>query len=143
MKFTSALLPILALITTATAQRSYIRNPTNGTSVAKGTPVVVQLVRPNSIQGSTEVGIALSFQSCPSSPCPPAEQQLGSILFVGQYNPQLHEIPGNPYQNFTVTIPDFDFGPGRAEIISTRFHLIGAGPSPVLETNVVEVNLTN
>jgi len=157
MKFTSVTLPILALITSAVAQRAFIRNPAAGTTVHKGGQVTVQLVRPNSIQGSQEVGLALSVQSCPSSPCPsspcpsspcppspcpPAEQQLGVVQFIGQYNPQLHEIPGNPYQNFTITIPDF-FESGKGEIISTRFHLIGAGPSPVLESNVVEVQIAN
>ncbi|KAJ3571613.1 hypothetical protein NP233_g3639 [Leucocoprinus birnbaumii] len=144
MKFTSTLLwaPVLALVTSVSAQRSYIRSPTSGTSVSRGQNVVLQLVRPNSIQGSREVGLALSFQTCPDGTCPSPVNQLGTVLYTGAYNPQLHEIPGNPYENFTLTVPDFDFLPaGKAQFISNRLHLIGAGPSAVLETNVVEVEL--
>lgn len=77
--------------------------------------------------GSQEVGLVLSFQPCPKNVCPNVTQQLGDILFIGQYKPQLHpELKGQPYQNFTVTIPNFDsLGNEPAKIIATRFHLFG------------------
>ncbi|KAF9444345.1 hypothetical protein P691DRAFT_711983 [Macrolepiota fuliginosa MF-IS2] len=145
MKFAAVLVSSLAFASTVVAQGSHIGYPKTGAVVHKGKKTTVQIVRPNSIMGSTEVGLVLSFQYCQKpNPCPPANNQLGSVLFVGKLNPQFHEIPGQPYQNFTVTIPNFDFwAPGPAQIISTRFHLIGAGPAPVLETNVVNVTLKN
>lgn len=76
--------------------------------------------------GSQEVGLVWSFQFCDKNPCPPAAQQLGSVMLITKFNPQIHEIPGQPYQNFTVTIPNFDsWGNGPGQIIATRFHLIG------------------
>lgn len=151
MKLAAALVSALACVSTVTAQAAHIRYPREGTKVHKGRDITIQLVRPvclslalhlvvsspkpsivifalqNSIMGSREVGLVLSFQYCQKpNPCPPATNQLGSVLFIGQFNPQFHEIPGQPYQNFTVTIPDFDFWkPGPAQIIATRFHLIG------------------
>jgi hypothetical protein len=58
-------------------------------------------------------------------PCAPPNQQVGSVLYKGTYNPQLHEMPGRPYQNFTVTVPDVDYFVGRAQLSVSRFHLIG------------------
>ncbi|KAF5352836.1 hypothetical protein D9756_006103 [Leucocoprinus leucothites] len=136
--------PFITLATTASAQRAYIRSPASGVTVHKGQSVVLQLVRPNSIQGSREVGLALSFQTCANGACSDPVNRLGTVLYTGPYDPQLHEIPGNPYENFTLTIPDSEFfQPGKAQLISTRLHLIGAGPSATLETNTVDVNLVN
>ena len=141
----SALSALALCATTANAQASYIRNPTAGTTVTKGQNIVVQVVRPNSIQGSREVGLAIGLYPCGTSPCPsatyPATVPLGSVLYTGPYNPQLHEIPGNPYQNFTVQVPNQDWFNGKAQLTVTRFHLIGAGPSAVLEQNKVQVNV--
>ena len=78
------------------------------------------------LQGSQEVGLAIGLFSCPNqTPCKPASEEMGSVLFRGMYNPKLHEMPGRPYQNFTVTIPPEYFLQGRALLTVTRFHLIG------------------
>lgn len=55
---------------------------------------------------------------------------MGAVLFRGMYNPKLHEMPGRPYQNFTVTIPPEYFLQGRALLTVTRFHLIGVSRFP-------------
>ncbi|KAF9465598.1 hypothetical protein BDZ94DRAFT_1214424 [Collybia nuda] len=139
-----ATLSLTLCFLTAHAQRSFIWSPSEGTTVTRGHQFVVQVVRPNSIQGSTEVGIVIGLQSCPVTnpyPCAPPNEQVGSILYNGKYNPQLHEMPGRPYQNFTVTVPDVDYFAGRAQLSVSRFHLIGAGPSPTLELNNVTLNV--
>ncbi|KAF5352837.1 hypothetical protein D9756_006102 [Leucocoprinus leucothites] len=145
MKPASVILPLLAFATSVAAQASHIGLPTAGTRVHKGQNMTVQVVVPNSIMGSIEVGIVLSFQYCPlPNPCPNPTNQLGSILYVGKLEAKFHEIPGQPYENFTITIPDYDFwDPAPAQIIENRFHLIGAGPAAVLETNTVAVQLQN
>ena len=85
---------------------------------------------------------------------------MGAVLFKGRYTPKLHEMPGRPYQNFTVIIPPEYFLQGRALLTVTRFHLIGvshifrcelfrlilfvyskAGPAAVLEFNNVTINV--
>ncbi|KIM40880.1 hypothetical protein M413DRAFT_445657 [Hebeloma cylindrosporum] len=140
---------LLKLLTTAicilgvAAQRSFIEAPVAGAKVSAGKQFIVQLVRPNSLQGSTEVGLVIGLVSCTSDPtgaCPPTSSQLGTILFNGDYNPQLHEQPGRPYQNFTLTVPA-QFTRGKAQVATARFHLIGAGPSPVLELNNVIITV--
>ncbi|KAF9524266.1 hypothetical protein CPB83DRAFT_898020 [Crepidotus variabilis] len=127
----------------AAAQRSFIANPIAGTTISPGQHITVQVIRPNSLQGSTEVGLVIALLQCREDPCPPPSSQLGNVLYNGQYNPVLHEQPGRPYQNFTVTVPGFQAGDGlnKAQLATARFHLIGAGPSPTLELNTVQLNL--
>ncbi|KAF8075234.1 hypothetical protein FPV67DRAFT_1446176 [Lyophyllum atratum] len=142
MKFFVPVLSALAFLGASNAQRSFIGSPLNGATVTSGCNVVVQVVRPNSIQGSIEVGIVIGLQSCPVSdptrPCLPPSQAVGAVLFKGTFNPVLHEQPGRPYQNFTVTIPNFL---GKAQLSVSRFHLIGAGPAAVLEFNNITLNV--
>ncbi|KAF9565780.1 hypothetical protein CPC08DRAFT_159089 [Agrocybe pediades] len=143
MKLTT-LLTLTSCAVIAAAQRSFIRSPPSGANIVHGRRFTVQVIRPNSIQGSTEVGMIIGLVSCAAEPndgvCPPPEEQVGRVLFNGDFNPALHEIPGEPYQNFTVTVPN-DFPLGLAQLSTGRFHLIGAGPSPVLELNNVTVNV--
>ena len=81
----------------------------------------------NSIQGSQEVGLAIGLQSCsnPAMPCYPPSQAVGTVLYKGPFNPEIHEKPGEPYQNFTVTIPTAKYFKGKAQLSVDRFHLIG------------------
>jgi hypothetical protein len=76
------------------------------------------------MEGSQEVGLALSFDPCNDVGCPNPGLEVGTVLKITRYNPQLHEIPANPYQNFSLTIPD-GTQPGEAQLISTRLYLIG------------------
>ncbi|KAF8075235.1 hypothetical protein FPV67DRAFT_1665963 [Lyophyllum atratum] len=143
MKLFVPILSALAFPGASNAQRSFIGNPLDGSSVTRGGKVVVQVVRPNSIQGSIEVGIVIGLQSCsdPTRTCYPPAQAVGSVLYKGTYNPVLHEQPGRPYQNFTITIPTADYFQGKAQLSVSRFHLIGAGPSATLEFNNITLNV--
>jgi hypothetical protein len=77
-------------------------------------------------QGSIEVGYAIGLYPCGTSPCPPPDQAVGRFIYNGPYRPQLHELPGKPYQNFTLTIPPVDeFPKGVAQINTIRLHAIG------------------
>lgn len=130
-------------VTKCNAQGSFIRIPSPGATVIAGQNTTVQIVRPDSIEGSQEVGIAIGLVNCPTSPCPPPSSQMGRILYTGPFNPLLHEIPGKAYQNFSVYIPTVAEGDetGTAQIQVARLHLIGAGPSPVLELNNVSITI--
>ncbi|KAJ7134909.1 hypothetical protein C8R44DRAFT_609820 [Mycena epipterygia] len=133
-------------IATVWAQSSHIGFPLPGATLHFNTNITVQIVRPNSIEGSIEVGIAIGLLSCPTSQeatCPPPGAQLGVILFVGRFNPTIHPM-AKFYENFTVTIPSSDLlSVGRAQLGVARLHLIGGGPSPILELNNITVNLKN
>ncbi|KDR82929.1 hypothetical protein GALMADRAFT_238600 [Galerina marginata CBS 339.88] len=141
MKFLSIIV-VFVYALGANAQASHIGFPPSGTSVTPGKHLTVQVVRPNSIQGSTEAGLVIGLLTCTFNPngCPPPNAQVGTILFNGKFSPTIHEIPGQPYQNFTVTIPT-GFTTGTAQLSTNRFHLIGAGPSPILESNAVTLTV--
>ncbi|KAJ7625293.1 hypothetical protein DFH06DRAFT_1229077 [Mycena polygramma] len=125
-------------------QRSFIGSPHPGDTLHFNKNFTLQLVRPNGLQSSTEIGIAIGLLSCPVSQgpvCPPPTSQLGTILFTGQFAPTRH-TDNTIYENFTLTVPNNDFlSAGRAQLAVVRLHLIGAGPSPVLEINNITVNL--
>ncbi|KAL0565723.1 hypothetical protein V5O48_016295 [Marasmius crinis-equi] len=138
-------IPLLAA-TSVLGQASYIRVPARGDTLHQGKPFTLQIVRPNSLQGSREAGLAVGILPCGSgtslNPCPPPGSQMGKVLYTGILDPQLHEIPGNPYQNLTITLPLPDVGGppvGNALLQVARMHLIGAGPSVTLEENSVAV----
>ncbi|KAF8881890.1 hypothetical protein BD779DRAFT_1473190 [Infundibulicybe gibba] len=136
MRFLTTLAVVLNSLAAAKARGSFIGASANGTHVKIGSTLTVQ----NSIQGSREVGLAIGLLSCPDTPCTPPGLRIGTVLFTGQFAPVLHEIPGKPYQNFSVTLsPDVFIQKGTAELNVDRFHLIGAGPAPILEFNGVTV----
>ncbi|KAJ8096196.1 hypothetical protein PM082_000104 [Marasmius tenuissimus] len=139
------LVPLLGA-TSVIGQASYIRVPSQGAILHQGQPFTLQIVRPNSLQGSCEAGLAVGILHCgpgtDTNPCPSPGARMGTVLYTGVFNPQLHEIPGNPYQNLTITLPKPDVGGpqvGNALLQVSRMHLIGAGPSVVLEQNSVAV----
>ncbi|GLB41548.1 hypothetical protein LshimejAT787_1001480 [Lyophyllum shimeji] len=99
MKLFTPIVSALAFLGAANAQSTYIRSPADGTTVHRGQKIVVELVRPNSIMGSIEVGMVIGLQACdyPGTPgCLPPNQAVGSVLFNGRYKPILHELPGEP-----------------------------------------------
>ncbi|KAJ7288008.1 hypothetical protein C8J57DRAFT_1706530 [Mycena rebaudengoi] len=136
----------LLFVASAWGQASHIGLPTAGTTLQIGQTFTFQVVRPNSIQGSTEVGIAIGILSCPVSQtptCPSPAGQLGTILYTGPFAPERHEM-AMIYENFTFVVPtDAFLAPGRAQLAVARLHLIGAGPSPILELNNITVTLSN
>ncbi|GLB41550.1 hypothetical protein LshimejAT787_1001500 [Lyophyllum shimeji] len=144
MKFFAPIVSALAFLGAASAQSTYIGYPADGTTVKQGEQIVVQVVRPNSIQGSIEVGMVIGLQACeyPGSPgCYPPNQAVGNVLYNGRYDPVLHEMPGRPYENFTVTIPTGDYFVGKTQLSVDRFHLIGAGPAAALEFHNITLNV--
>ncbi|KAJ7367254.1 hypothetical protein DFH08DRAFT_1005689 [Mycena albidolilacea] len=144
MKFIVNILTISCLYIAAVwGQSTHIVFPLAGATLHLNRNFTVQLVRPNSIQGSTEVGIAIGLVSCPVSQgaCPPPSARLGSILYTGPFTPTIHPM-AQFYENFTLTVPEF-LATGRAQLAVVRLHLIGAGASPILEFNNITVNLAH
>ncbi|EIW76490.1 hypothetical protein CONPUDRAFT_111470 [Coniophora puteana RWD-64-598 SS2] len=140
MKLPSFLVVAAGFASSALAQTINIGYPTSGTTLHRGKSVTVEIQRPNSIMGCTEVGIALAVIGCSSaSSCPSPSQQLGSVLYSGPFTPTGHGQAGY-YQNFTVTIPDY-LNPGPGLFSLTHLCLIGAGPFPLLEFRNASVTL--
>ncbi|OGE58534.1 hypothetical protein PENARI_c001G00491 [Penicillium arizonense] len=117
----------------ALAQNALIGLPSTGQKVTAGDEIVVQVQRPNSLTGSKEMGVAIGFSSCASSPCHTPEEVMGTILYNGPFDPVYHESSQPPYENFTVTVPQ-STAKGNGQINVAHATLIGAGPFPYLET---------
>ncbi|KAJ5655104.1 hypothetical protein N7490_002107 [Penicillium lividum] len=130
MQFISSLAAFAGL---ALAQNAVIGLPTPNQTVTSGSDVIVQIQRPNSLTGSTEMAVAIGLVSCLRRVCEPASNIMGSILYNGLFDPVYHEAYLPPYQNFTVTVP-LSFAAGQAQINVAHATLIGAGPYPDLET---------
>ncbi|KAF9465550.1 hypothetical protein BDZ94DRAFT_323388 [Collybia nuda] len=138
--FSTLALPTL-LSTAAFAQSVRIGNPPNGTSVHAGSNVLMEIDRPDTLTGSTEIAIIIGFQSCATMPCHAPSDGLGTILYNGGYKPEFQ--PGSskpPHQNFTVTIPaSAPQGPGLLGV--SHVALVGAGQTVILESLGVTVNV--
>ncbi|KAJ7029292.1 hypothetical protein C8F04DRAFT_1288869 [Mycena alexandri] len=141
MKFILNILGISSLyIATVWAQRSFNGSPAPSATIDFGSQLTVQVVRPNSIEGGIEVGIAIALLGCPTNQeavCPSPTGQLGEILFTGQFAPTSQAM-AQIYENFTVAVPpaaNFDGATGRAQLAVVRLYLIGAGPAPNLESS--------
>ena len=80
---------------------------------------------------SVEVGIAIGLHPCGDNPCSQMQAIfIEPLLYVGPYNPQYHEIGLQPYQNFTVTVPEYTL-PGPPQEVSlnvAHFALVSVCP---------------
>lgn len=68
---------------------------------------------------SVEVGIAIGLHPCGNAPCatnPDVANFIDPLLYVGPYDPEYREVGSQPYQNFTVTIPEYF--PGLSQELS-------------------------
>ncbi|PCH39960.1 hypothetical protein WOLCODRAFT_23750 [Wolfiporia cocos MD-104 SS10] len=134
-----------ALAVSALAQNIAIGAPNDQSSIPSGSNITVQVNRPDSLTGSTEVGIAICLKSCEgySNGCQDIDvtQALGEVLYVGSYDPEFRAGGWYPYQNFTVQIPSSYTG--EAILSVTQLALVGAGPFPYTQTVNVTVNLAN
>ncbi|KAF9485771.1 hypothetical protein BDN70DRAFT_847172 [Pholiota conissans] len=87
MKFILPSIVSALFIGSALAQTVAIGFPFDGASVKAGKNITVEIDRPDTLSGSTEVAVVLGLVSCPNSACPPPGEILGSILYNGPYNP--------------------------------------------------------
>ncbi|KAJ7449190.1 hypothetical protein FB451DRAFT_1053488 [Mycena latifolia] len=145
MKFLSSVALSAMFATAAFAQNVAIGAPANGASVKAGSNITVEVDRPDTLTGSTEVAVVIGFFSCVPFPqgCPPPSEIIGNVLYNGPYDPEFHTnvTPSKPpYQNFTVTIPA-SARTGPAQLSVTHLSLVGAGPFPFLESLNITVNV--
>ncbi|KAJ6551759.1 hypothetical protein B0H19DRAFT_178000 [Mycena capillaripes] len=142
MKSLTSLALIAILATTAFAQSAVIGAPADGITVLAGSNITVEVDRPNTLTGSTEIAVVIGIFPCSNSVCPGPSEALGTILYDGSFNPQFQNDSRSkpPHQNFTVTIPS-SFRTGKAQLGVAHFTLIGAGQFPFLETLNVTLNV--
>ncbi|KAI0337054.1 hypothetical protein BDW22DRAFT_1340557 [Trametopsis cervina] len=148
MKFFSLVLPLVVAVAAA-AQGIAIGAPAPGSTLTHGQNITVEVDKPNSLTGSTDVAIVIALRSCTifqSSSCDQFDpsEVLGNILYYGPYSPNYQNVPGQgfkpPYQNFTVNVPNA-FQPGPAVLSVSHFVLLGAGPQAILDIVNTTVNV--
>ncbi|KAI1794788.1 hypothetical protein LXA43DRAFT_86615 [Ganoderma leucocontextum] len=144
MKFATTL---AALAASAVAQRIQIGAPKNLAQVKPGSKITVEVDRPNSLTGSTEVAIAIGLWPCGgpkgTSKCASTDvsQVLGNVVYTGSFKPEYDsKAPTKPpHQNFEITVPS-TFSSGQVSLGIAHLSLVGAGASPFYEfTNITLV----
>ncbi|EGN93890.1 hypothetical protein SERLA73DRAFT_144906 [Serpula lacrymans var. lacrymans S7.3] len=140
MKIFAFAATVASILAPVIAQTIDIGYPTDGTVFNPGQSVNAQILRPDSIIGCTEVGIALAIDTCSNGTCPSPSDVLGSVLYSGPFKPTAHAQQGF-YQNFTVQIPS-GLNAGEAIFTLTHLCLLGAGPTPLLEYRNASVTIS-
>ncbi|KAF8262821.1 hypothetical protein EI94DRAFT_1742469 [Lactarius quietus] len=147
MKFASPLALASFAVSAAYAQSINIGNPQPNTNITPGKISRIltdsrawigsKTQYQDSLEGSQEVAIVISLLQCPQNePCPSPFGELGSILYIGPYNPQFPPITTpdhEPQQNFSVQVPTFFQAGYIAQLAVTHLTLTGAGPFPLFE----------
>ncbi|ORX48761.1 hypothetical protein DM01DRAFT_327284 [Hesseltinella vesiculosa] len=141
MKASLFILAVLSsLLAHVSSQGITIAYPPAGANIYKGTQVSVQVIKNAHIMASTEIGLAIGIHSCENGQCPPAESNLGTVLYAGPFLPSVHEGHGQEYENISVTIPSY-VPDGHSVLNVVRFFLIGAGPSATIGSATVHINV--
>ncbi|KAK7444839.1 hypothetical protein VKT23_015157 [Stygiomarasmius scandens] len=138
MKVLTSTLSALAMASAVFCQSALVHFPTDGTSVSAGSSLNVDIIRPNSLSSSQEVGVVLGLASC-NPRCLAANLSIGRILYNGDFNPQFGNA-SQPHQNITVQIPS-DTPKGAAQLNFAHFFLLGASLSPDLESSSVSITI--
>ncbi|GJE93121.1 hypothetical protein PsYK624_092800 [Phanerochaete sordida] len=139
---------LATLAASALAQSINIASPAANSTVYRGEWLMVEVDKPDSLTGSTEVALVLSLAHCPSEGCAatfdPATAAVGQVLYNGPYSPQYHPETGGgrpPYQNFSVPLPASLVPGDQVALIATHVDLVGAGPFANLETKFVPLTV--
>ncbi|KAM5538575.1 hypothetical protein V8D89_007604 [Ganoderma adspersum] len=133
MKFAIAL---VAFAASALAQHIEVGAPNNFAEVKAGSKITVEVDRPNSLTGSTEVGIAIGLWPCGgpkgTSKCASTDvsQVLGNVVYTGSYKPEYDSNAPTkpPHQNFEITVPS-SFSKGEVSLGVAHLSLVG-GSAP-------------
>ncbi|KAK7444309.1 hypothetical protein VKT23_015321 [Stygiomarasmius scandens] len=142
MKLFTAALSALSLATVALGQSAHIGFPTDGATVSAGSPLSVNVIRPNTISSSEEVAVVIGIASCTTSDqgCLAPNLTMGSILYNGPFDPQIPSPTEPPSQNITVDIPS-DIPKGETQLNFAHFFMVGASLSPSVETSSVSITI--
>ncbi|KIK51208.1 hypothetical protein GYMLUDRAFT_50706 [Collybiopsis luxurians FD-317 M1] len=142
MRFFSTLLSLFALATsTVMAQGAGILSPPDMTQVPAGSTFDVSIGQPDSISSWENIALVIGLANCAQfispSTCLGPDQELGTIIYNGPFNPKFTTDPGTgglpPHQNFTLTVPA-DFKKGQTQLGAALFVLVGALLFPTVET---------
>ncbi|RPD62837.1 hypothetical protein L227DRAFT_562094 [Lentinus tigrinus ALCF2SS1-6] len=146
MQMFTTLTCLIATAGSVLAQSIAIGAPAEWTAVTQGSDITVRVDKPLTMGNSVEVGIAIGLWPCGAIPCaniPTAPNFIDPLLYVGPYNPQYHQVGLQPYQNFTVTIPEYSY-PGPPQQLSlnvAHFELVSAALQPFVEVKNVTLRL--
>ncbi|KAJ5737259.1 uncharacterized protein N7483_002384 [Penicillium malachiteum] len=115
------------------AQNAAIRLPVERQTVVARSDLIVQILRPNSLTNSKEMAVAIGFSFCANGSCSPASENMGTVVYNGDFNPVSHEDFLPPYQNFTISVPP-GCKSGKGQINVAHATLVGAELYPYIES---------
>ncbi|KAF8844284.1 hypothetical protein BDN67DRAFT_978188 [Paxillus ammoniavirescens] len=130
MKLLKRGISVALFVSTALAQGITIVSPAPGSTVTSGSSITVQVGTDIFIENLETIGIAIGLQSCPNgSGCSTADQGIGTILYMGLFDPLLGPEYNGLYQDFTVTIPS-STPVGQANLAVADFYLVALSQVP-------------
>ncbi|CAK5274297.1 unnamed protein product [Mycena citricolor] len=138
MKLFSFLSLALLSVSGALAQSIEIGAPLPKSKLESGCNFTVEVDRPDTLTGSTEVAIAIALKSNT------APYGIGDLLYIGSYNPQFHTGAAwykPPHQNFSVKVPK-DLAHGPALLSVQHWSIVGASQWSLLESKNITVVVT-
>ncbi|KLO10764.1 hypothetical protein SCHPADRAFT_906568 [Schizopora paradoxa] len=138
-----AVFAVLALAASAFAQGIAIFSPAAGQNITAGNGVEVVVQKPDSLTGSTDIGVAVLIQHCTQNPCEDVSQDLGTVFYAGAFTPTRQQgvADGQPAQQFFASVPQ-SFPKGPAVLSVPHSVLVGAGPNFVNEIVNVTINIS-
>ncbi|KZT18388.1 hypothetical protein NEOLEDRAFT_1143461 [Neolentinus lepideus HHB14362 ss-1] len=138
----------IVVVPLSQAQSVAIGYPSAGSTISSSSNFTVEVDRPNSLTGSTEISVIISLRPCTTSSgsivCASPTEEMGTVLYNGGYNPQYSDTGEEkpPHQNFSVAVPQ-GLEAGYALLSVGHVALVGAGNSPMFEVVYVDVQIAS
>ncbi|KZT19187.1 hypothetical protein NEOLEDRAFT_1142357 [Neolentinus lepideus HHB14362 ss-1] len=125
------------------AQSVAIGYPSAGSTISPSSNFTVEIDRPKSLTGSTEVSLIISLRPCAASDGSICEEMV-TVLYNGGYNLQYSDTGEEkpPHQNFSVAVPQ-GLEAGYALLSVGHVALVGAENSPMFEVVYVDVQIAS
>ncbi|EIM80947.1 uncharacterized protein STEHIDRAFT_172033 [Stereum hirsutum FP-91666 SS1] len=144
MRFLATTIIVLGFLASAFAQSVLIGSPSDGSTVTAGQSITVDVLKPDSIQGSKDVAVIFGMSPCSAATnsCPDAASSFGQVIYGAPYHPQLN-IPENSTESesFTVPVP-VGFKGDKVVLSLAHVLLIGVGESsPNVDVTSITLNV--
>ncbi|KAH7882554.1 hypothetical protein F5I97DRAFT_1816604 [Phlebopus sp. FC_14] len=143
MRFLTTALSTALFVTSVLCQGIVVNSPASGTTVTPGSNITVQVGMGDYPENIETVGLAIGLQSCGSSiPCGSPLDGVGTVLYIGPWNPSFGPEYYNIYQDFNVTIPA-STASGSANLAVAAYYLVGVSSfaPPCLRAAYTQSNL--
>ncbi|TBU42263.1 hypothetical protein BD309DRAFT_866692 [Dichomitus squalens] len=124
---------LVSLALSALAQQATIISPANGSTIAAGDEIVVNVHQDEAATDDVQIAIVLGIDPCLGGTCPaPGADGVGTILLKSLFDPQFD--PNTPqeglHQLFNVTVPQIE---GLSVLSLTHLQMVGVSGMPLFD----------